>query len=200
MHLNFKDSDVKQGQGGKFFEGVFTGVIVGQMFKQNESPGQWVRTESPDAYNNKIVWEIEIKLGAGKPQRISLFGGEPFEGRRHKWASLMINCGLDPQQSYPEHIIGKNVKVLMYAEKPTGDNHVWSRMWNVTFSSETEREVVESFFKKMLDSAGSTNRVVKNINPESKYMTAENTVSEDKEDIKENADDSISASPDNEPW
>ena len=67
--LKFKDQDVKSGS--KFFEGVFTGTIVSNMFKTNDGEGNWVRNESPDPYDNNTVWEIQVKIGNGKPQSLS---------------------------------------------------------------------------------------------------------------------------------
>ena len=154
----------------KFFEGVFLATIVTQIFKKKNESGEWIRTDEPNPYDRKTVWEIELKIGEGHPKRISLYGGEPFEGKQHKWATFMKACGLDPKTAYPDYVIGKQVKVLMYAEKPTTDGNVWSSPWNVAFSPDTEDELIQKFFMNMLERAGEKNWVKNKINPASKYV------------------------------
>jgi len=169
--MKFRDGDVKDGS--KFFEGVFEGTITSSKIKINNGNGNWSVSEEANPYNENSVWEIGVKIGEGKPQFLSLFGGEPFEGRQHKWATLLKNCGLDPNNAYHDQVVGHTIKVLAYAEKPTAEGNVWSRYWNATFDTSLSNEQIEGWFKSMLDSAGEKNRVKKTINPESKWVKGE---------------------------
>jgi hypothetical protein len=198
--FQFKPEDVKSGS--KFFEGVFTATVSSHMFKTNDGDGNWVRNDTPDPYDPNTVWDIMVTIGTGKPQSISLFGGEPFEGRRHKWASMFINCNLDPINSHPDTILGKSIKVLAYAEKPTTEGNVWSRLWNSTFDLEVDDAKVEEWFGKMLASAKDTNRVKKGINPESKYASGRKPTPSQLEapPVAQAAHVEVTASPDDDKW
>jgi hypothetical protein len=176
--MEFRDTDVKDG-GSKFFEGIFEGVITSSKMKVNNGDGNWNVVTEASPYNDSAVWEIGVRIGkAEKSNFISLYGGEPYEGKQHKWATLMKNCGLDPFKAFHDQVIGRTIKVLAYAEKPTADGNIWSRLWNATFSTEVTNEQIEGWFKSMLASATDKNRVKKTINPESKFLEMKETTTQ----------------------
>lgn len=175
--LNFNEKDMKKtNYNDGLFEGVFSATIVGHQFKRKLGD-EYVRTDEPDPHDNTHVWEIEVKIGKGTPRKISIWGGEPFEGKPHNWVKVFRACGVNPKD-HPDKIIGKEVKVLVYSEKQNSSGKTWSTIWNKVYSPETDSSKIEEWFRFAVENS---KRLADTINPESRYVEELEITTKEKE-------------------